>query len=131
MILKYKVIEVWPNDHLIVVRYYTDKLSENELASWSELKEDGTPVRCRTDVSISVPIPEPTEQELEKIIIANAPINGLKTLEMIKDPLIDTTMITASSLLNVEKQTAITIPTFEEPITDEQINQQVQALANT
>jgi hypothetical protein len=134
MILKYKVVEVWPNDHLIVVRYYTDKLSEMELMSFPDLKEDGTPVRCRTDVSISVPIPEPTAEELEKLIISNAPIDGLKTLEMIKDPTVDTSLTIASTLLNVEKQTVITTPTpvvYQEPITDSEIDAQVQAAANT
>ena len=134
MNLKYKVIEVWPDSHTIVVRYYTDKLSEIELTSFPDLKEDGTPVRCRTDVSISVPIPEPTAEQLEKLIISNAPIDGLKTLEMIKDPTVDTSLTIASTLLNVEKQTVITTPTpvvYQEPITDSEIDAQVQAAANT
>lgn len=102
MIIKYKIVEVWPNDHLIVVRYYTDKITEQSLASIPELKQDGTPVRCRTDVSISVPIPEPSAEELEKLILRNAPIFSLETFEAVSDPLIDTSLSVATSLLGVE-----------------------------
>jgi hypothetical protein len=102
MIIKYKIVEVWPNDHLIVVRYYTDKISEQSLASFPDMKPDGTPVRCRTDVSISIPIPEPSADELEKLILRNAPIFALETFEAVSDPSIDTSLSVAASLLGVE-----------------------------
>lgn len=131
MNLKYKIVEVWPNDHLIVVRYYTDKLKEKELASFPEMRDDGSPVRCRTDVSISLPIPEPTPDEIDNIIMANAPLESLKRLEMVKDPKIDTTMPSSMALLNKEKKKKVTIEekkVFIEPITDEEIEKQVAAL---
>ena len=92
MNLHYKIVEVWPSDHLIVARYWTDVLSEEFLASDSNRKEDGTPVRCRSDVSLTLPIPTPTGKELEELIIRQAPLEWLKTLEKVQAPDIDTTM---------------------------------------
>ena len=92
MNLHYKIVEVWPSDHLIVVRYWTDVLSEEFLASDSNRKEDGTPVRCRSDVSITLPIPAPTGNELENLIVSQAPLEWLKTLEKVQAPDIDTSM---------------------------------------
>jgi hypothetical protein len=92
MNIHYKIVELWPDDHLIVARYWTDILTEEFLASSPDRKEDGTPVRCRTDVSLGVPIPAPSEEELEKFILYNAPVVFLKTLEDVKDPDVDTSM---------------------------------------
>jgi hypothetical protein len=103
MNIHYKIVEVWPNDHLIVARYWTDTVSEESLASDSNRKEDGTPVRCRSDVAITLPIPAPTGIELEKIILANAPRAWLETLEKVADPNIDTSLNDIQSLLGVTK----------------------------
>jgi len=103
MNIHYKIVEVWPNDHLIVARYWTDNVSEESLAGDSNRKEDGTPVRCRSDVAITLPIPAPTGIELEKIILANAPRAWLETLEKVADPNIDTSLNDIQSLLGVTK----------------------------
>lgn len=92
MNIHYKIIEVWPDDHLIVVRYWTDVITEEFLASSNEKLEDGTPFRCRTDVSLNVPIPAPSEEEMQKFILYNAPVYFLKTLEDVKNPEVDTSM---------------------------------------
>jgi len=103
MNIHYKIVEVWPNDHLIVARYWTDNVSEESLASDSNRKEDGTPVRCRSDVAITLPIPAPTGIELEKIVLANAPKAWLETLEKVADPNIDTSLEGLQSLVGVTK----------------------------
>lgn len=90
--LHYKIVEVWPNDHLIVVRYWTDDLSEEFLASDDNRKEDGTPVRCRSDVALTLPIPAPTGNQLEELLVNNAPLSWLRTLEKVQSPDIDTSM---------------------------------------
>lgn len=136
MNIYYKIVEVWPQDHLIVVRYFTDTITENELASAPGTKPDGTPVRCRTDVSLSIPIPEPTEEELKKIILFNCPVEFFKTQEKLKDPEIDTSMSSYQSQLNVVKTTtleeidALRIPPESTPqdLTEEEINQLIQQL---
>lgn len=92
MNLHYKIVEVWPKDHLIVARFWTDILSEEYLASDSNRKYDGTPVRCRSDVSITLPVPAPIGEELEEMIVRQAPVAWLKTLEDVIDPNIDTSM---------------------------------------
>lgn len=136
MHLKYKIVEVWPNDHTIVVRYYSDTISELELMSAPGLREDGTPIRCRTDVSLSIPVPEPSEEELKKIILFNCPIGFFETQEKIKDPTVNTAMSVSTSLLNVEKTTTIeeinalrTPPVVQEQaLTDTEIEQLIQNL---
>lgn len=101
MNIHYKIVEVWPNDHLIVARYWTDKLSEEFLASDSNRKEDGTPVRCRSDVSLTLPVPAPTGTALEKLILANVPMAWLQTLENVQDPNVNTDMSAIENLLGV------------------------------
>lgn len=92
MNIHYKIVEVYPNDHLIVARYWTDKITEEFLSSNQGYRDDGSPWRCRSDVSITVPIPAPSGKELEELIIRNAPSYWLKTLEDVSDPNIDTSM---------------------------------------
>ena len=92
MNIHYKIVEVWPDDHLIVARYWSDIITEEFLAVSDERAEDGTPFRCRTDVSLSVPIPAPSKEEMEKFILHNAPVYFLKTLEDVKNPEVDTSM---------------------------------------
>ena len=99
MNIHYKIVEVWPNDHLIVARYWTDVISEKFLDSNQGMKDDGSPWRCRSDVSITVPVPAPTGKELEDLIMRNAPSHWLKTLEDVHNPEIDTSMSDIQSLL--------------------------------
>jgi hypothetical protein len=101
MNIHYKIVEVWPSDHLIVVRYWTDILSEEFLASNSERNEDGTPVRCRSDVSLTLPVPAPTGLSLEKIILRNAPIAWLQTLEDVDNPDVDTSLDDLKGMVGV------------------------------
>ena len=92
MHIHYKIVEVWPSDHLIVVRYWTDVVSEQFLANSEEYFDDGSPRRCRSDVSITLPTPTPAGKDLEDIIMRNAPSYWLKTLEDVMDPFVDTSM---------------------------------------
>ncbi len=101
MNIHYKIVEVWPSDHQIVVRYWTDVLSEEFLASDSNRKEDGTPVRCRSDVALTLAIPAPTGDALEKLILANVPMAWLQTLENVQDPNVNTDMSSIENLLGV------------------------------
>jgi len=138
MDIKYKIVEAYPQDHVIVVRYYTDTITELDLASSPEKDSNGKPIRCRTDVSISVPIPEPSEDELNKLIMLNCPITFFETQEKIKDPGIDTSMSLVKSKLN--KEIVITSAEFEklkapilnssttQVLTDEEIEKLIQSL---
>ncbi len=98
MNINYRIVEIFPEDHNVIVRYWTDKLSEADLAASPELGPDGKPVRCRSDVCITVPIPEPNKEELHKLFLYNAPVAGLEIQEKVKDPDITTTMINTLSM---------------------------------
>jgi hypothetical protein len=102
MIIKYKVVEMWPQDHLVVARYWTDIVTEDDLATIRD--DNGNILRARTDVSIAVPIPEPSEDELKKIIMRNAPLRFLETLEAVRDANVNTTMANTSQLFNVVEE---------------------------
>ena len=107
MNIHYKIVELWPNDHLMVARYWTDVLTEEMLAGDENRKEDGTPVRCRTDVAINIPIPVPSGEELDIFLKKNAPLGWLKMMEDVKNPDVDTDANHVSSLLNVAKSTTM------------------------
>jgi hypothetical protein len=103
MNIHYKIVELWPDDHLIVARYWTDKLTEEMLASDSNRKENGTPVRCRTDISINLSVPPQEGEELDKLIIKNAPYGWLEILESVIDPNVNTDTSHIVSLVEVKK----------------------------
>ena len=105
MNIHYKIIEVWPNDHVVVARYWTDNISQEFLASDSNRNPDGTPVRCRTDTSFTLPVPEPLPEEIEARIANAAPVDFLKLMEQVIDSNIDTSLSKSSTLLNVQKTT--------------------------
>ena len=63
MNIKYKIIEVWPDEHQIVVRYTTDLITEESVVLARDA--DDNIVRCRTDVPITLPIPTPTGDALQ------------------------------------------------------------------
>ena len=98
MDIKYKIVEVHPKDHLIVVRFYTDTFTEESLVV--QRKDDGSIARCRTDISLSIPIPEPSEEDLHKLILSYCPVSFFETQEKIHNPEIDTSMSSLIAKLN-------------------------------
>jgi hypothetical protein len=135
MNIHYKIVEVWPSDHLIVARYWTDVITEEYLNSSADdpnnRNPDGSIRRCRSDVSITLPVPTPTGKELEDIIIRNAPSYWLKTLEDVMDPFVDTSM---NELLNIRGQTfkvEMEEPKYYPPsISDQEIEKLIESLQN-
>lgn len=102
MNINYKVIEVWPNTHQIVVRFTTDVVTEEDVASYRD--GESQIVRCTTDVPITLSVPTPTGVQLEACILSHAPIETLQRLESVKDPNINTSLDEISeNLLNVAK----------------------------
>ena len=99
MNIHYRILKIDQAAHGLVVRYFTDKVTELDLAnSFSEdgsikLNADGYPLSTRTDVLLSIyDTPTPPQEEVEKRIMLNAPVDWLKLQEDIKDPEIDTKM---------------------------------------
>jgi hypothetical protein len=131
MNLHYKIVEVWPQDHLVVVRYWTDVLSEEFLASNDVRKEDGTPERCRSDVSVTLPIPAPEGAELEKFLISYAPLDWLKTMEKIQAPEIDTSMDGIMKLKDASFSVDISkMETQFDTMTDEEIQEMIDKITS-
>lgn len=134
MKIHYKIVEVWPDDHLIVARYWTDIITEEFLASTQEKLEDGSPVRCRTDVALSIPIPAPDESGLEAFLLSNAPSAFLKTLEDVQNPEVDTSM---SSILAIKgkKYTGEKISemneTNQKELTEEEIQKLIESVMSS
>jgi hypothetical protein len=135
MNIHYKIVEVWPQDHLIVARFWTDVLSEEFLASGPDRKEDGTPVRCRSDVSITLPIPAPKGKELDTMILCQAPVDWLKTLESVQSPEVNTDLTYLSDMVGVTKSKnlkeieQIINPTSQtQQLTDEDITALIEKL---
>jgi hypothetical protein len=121
MNIKYKIIEVWPDEHQIVVRYTTDLITEESVVLARDA--DDNIVRCRTDIPITLPIPAPVGEALEKLIMNNAPIDFLKTKESVIDPEIETGDL--SSLLNVSNTKVLEEDSY---MTDEEIRRAVESL---
>lgn len=77
MNIKYKIIEKYPSSRQIVVRFFTDLVDENHLATdvdpitrqATNLDESGVPRRCKTDVAITLPLRVLTPEEEKNIIM--------------------------------------------------------------
>lgn len=103
--MKYKIIEINSDDHAIVVRFYTSKITEADLAV--QVDDKGNILRCRTDFSIELPVPPPTGDALEKFILRRAPRDWLKIREDVTDPMVDTSLAHLLPLLGVEQTGSI------------------------
>jgi len=128
MNIHYKIVEVWPDEHLIVVRYWTDLISEESLASDDQRNDQGKPIRCRSDVAITLPIPSPQGKDLERLILKSAPRNWFFTLESVKNPNVDTNLDHISDMLGVVK--VKTVELYEQNdtqyLSDEEITELVE-----
>ena len=110
MNIHYRIIKVDPGSHGIVVRYFTDKVTEMDLANSLNpdgsviLNADGYPVSTRTDVMVNIyDTPAPSNEEIEKRVMMSAPVEWLKLQENIKDPGVDTKMTEVRNLTGESK----------------------------
>lgn len=99
MNLKYKIIEVYPEQHSIVVRFYTDVITEEMLAT-DVL--NGVIRRGRTDFNIDLPFPAPTGDALKELIVSKAPSDWLATQEAVLNPILDTSLSSVAGLVGQE-----------------------------
>ena len=110
MNIHYRILKIDPAAHGIVVRYFTDKVTETDLAnSFNEdgsikLNADGYPISTRTDILMSIyQTPTPSQEEIEKRIMLSAPVDWLKLQEDISDPGVNTKMSDVRSLAGESK----------------------------
>jgi hypothetical protein len=99
MHIKYKIIAVHPNEHQIVVRYYSDKMTEKMQA----VEMNGELViRSRSDFALDLPIPAPKGAALHEFILRAAPFHFFEKHEKIANPKIDTSLKEIRSLIGRE-----------------------------
>lgn len=101
MQIKYKIVEAYPDDHQIIVRYYTDLCPESAMAS--QVDADGNIIRCRTDTAITLPIPAPSGVDLDVLIQRRAPRHFFELKEAVANPNIDTSLSGVLPLVGVER----------------------------
>ena len=109
MKVKYKILSVDEKENNFVVRYFTDLLTEDDLAS--EYDIDGFivrdaneyPIRCRTDVNFSIyDENQSTMENVKSLIESSAPFMWLRSMEKVKTNT-SPSMANVISLLNVTK----------------------------
>ena len=139
MEVKYRIIDVDPNQHSIVVRYYTNVLSEDSLATSFNTDgsiargPDGSPLRCQTDYNINIWKTEtpPTVDDIKKIANDSAPYDWFKLKHDILDPNVDTSLSVVSSLLNQEFVAEKPVSVVETTMNDENIESEIQKIIDS
>ena len=139
MEVKYRIIDVDPNQHSIVVRYYTNVLSEDSLATSFNTDGsisrglDGSPLRCQTDYNINIWKTEtpPTVDDIKKIANDSAPYDWFKLKHDILDPNVDTSLSAVSSLLNQEFVAQKPVSVVETIMNDENIENEIQKIIDS
>lgn len=106
----YRVIEIDKNNHSFVVRYWTDKIGEDYLATVMDennnivRNDDGYPVRCMTDINITLyDKPNPSKSDIEELIVSNANLQWLNLREQLSSSNTNYDMSNVSSILNQTK----------------------------
>lgn len=139
MEVKYRIIDVDPNQHSIVVRYYTNVLSEDSLATSFNTDgsiargPDGSPLRCQTDYNINIWKTEtpPTIDDIKKIANDSAPYDWFKLKHDILDPNVDTSLSVVSSLINQEFVAQKPVSVVETTMNDENIESEIQKIIDS
>lgn len=89
MQVKYRIVETFPDEHQIKVRFFTDSIPEKDLVSaW---QPDGrTPAAYRTDLMLTLPVPVP--EDLDAYIMKFCPFGWFDLKYKVADPAIDTSL---------------------------------------
>ncbi len=102
MIIHSKILRTDPANHGLYVRYWTDKITEDILATSFDFPgdgsrsirrgTDGTPEGTRTDTYLTLYKEDASEKELSDLIKHNAPTAWLELQEKIANEAVDTSM---------------------------------------
>ena len=91
MKINYRILSVDPKENSIVVRYWTDLITEDSLCNYFDdyneilRTEQGWPIRCRTDYNLSIWKIDATQEEITQNIMAAAPVDWFKIQEQLID----------------------------------------------
>lgn len=119
MKINYRILSADKTNHAIVVRYWTEVLSEDDLAT--EFNPNGSikldennqyPVRCATDYNITLyDYHNPSEEDIKTAVMDHAPI---KWLQLKEDMILNknaTNLKSANKLLNKDDSFEVRVPT--------------------
>ena len=120
--LKYKVIEKNEDFHTITVRYWTDIIDEEDLRWSPNNLADGSPDRCKTDISIMLTPEIKFEEDLHNKIISCAPIQTLKRAEEFKNSTDLNPVLLATNLIHKTHEKEIEEPDPEKYGSNSMIN---------
>lgn len=92
--IRWRVLAVNQAENCIIVRYWSVKMDEVALAQCEPdgsiaCDPNGKPLRCRTDYNIMLPHPLPSDEAIDEIITNAAPVEWLRTIELIRGKHID------------------------------------------
>jgi hypothetical protein len=76
--IHYRVLSIDETECSLIVRYFTDELSEHDLRMDPSSPDTGSPERCRTDYNLTVWDQNISEQDLHDYIVRSAPHDWLK-----------------------------------------------------
>lgn len=116
MKINYRILRVDENEHSILVRYYTDIVTEAYLATPKnadgtfETTPEGYPVSCRTDYYFNIwETPSPTQERIVEIIQNGAPKDWLYLHEQILNSNIDTSLTEVKELEKTANSFTVTV----------------------
>lgn len=116
MKINYRILKVDELEHSIIVRYYTDIVTEAYLATPRyendsfDVTPEGYPVSCRTDYNFNIwETPSPSEERIVEIIMNGAPKEWLHLHEQILSSNVDTSLSEIKPLESTANSFIVTI----------------------
>lgn len=110
MNIKFRILDTHPEEHSISIRYYTDIVNEDYLATSKNndgsiiRTPEGYPIRCRTDYNLNIfETPSPSKEDILNNIYRAAPRDWLKMHEDILNPNTDTSLNVLNDIKKVEQ----------------------------
>ena len=147
MTVKFRILNKELDQHSVVVRYYTDYLTEDDLATsftidsnGSKVIErgvDGKPLRCQTDYNINIWNVQATQSGANSnavidYISRSAPFDWFELRQAVIDPNVNTDMPLIDSLIGTEYQAEK--PVIESTVVPEKLElteSEIEALINS
>ncbi len=147
MTVKFRILNKELDQHSVVVRYYTDYLTEEDLATsfivdangskFIERGADGKPLRCQTDYNINIWNVQATQSGANSnavidYISRSAPFDWFELRKEVLDPNVNTDMPLIDSLIGTEYQAEK--PVIESAVIPEKLElteSEIEALINS
>jgi len=99
--IKFRIVDTVPEDRQIIVRFFSDVLTESELGA-------------RAQYAISLPIPAPEGDALRAFIMNYCPVDWFETMHRVRDPLTPTPMPLVAIGQVVDGTAPLVKPTLDE-----------------